>query len=271
MATTTFNPNEIIIEKVRSVEEYDPSSKIMSGRYTQVEEPSLKFTADSTEVTDAMGVPIAEFYKAQKGEFSFQNSIFSLDLASSQFGVDKTVASSTNKMVVPVSEDNLTVSSTSTVTLSHTPIEGSVLAVQILDTANGGGITNTYTLSTTAGEGKFTISGKVITLPSTITSGTAFVSYNVSADKAVSISKSTDGIPQVKTLHINVLFHNICDTNITYAGTIVCPRAQIDPSSIEMSLKPDGKHSATYKLQKEYCSASATLATIYVTELTDVE
>ena len=48
MATTTFNPNEIIIEKVRSVEEYDPSSKIMSGRYTQVEEPSLKFTADST-------------------------------------------------------------------------------------------------------------------------------------------------------------------------------------------------------------------------------
>ena len=73
-----FNPNELIIERVRAVEEYDPETFELTGRYTQIEDPSLKFTADGTDVTDAMGAPITTFYNAQSGTFDFSNSIFFL-------------------------------------------------------------------------------------------------------------------------------------------------------------------------------------------------
>ena len=36
----TFNPNELIIEKVRSVEEYDPNTSELLGRYTQIDDQS---------------------------------------------------------------------------------------------------------------------------------------------------------------------------------------------------------------------------------------
>ena len=36
----TFNPNELILEKIRSVEEYDPATNELTGRYTQIEDPS---------------------------------------------------------------------------------------------------------------------------------------------------------------------------------------------------------------------------------------
>ena len=48
-----FNPNELILEKIRAVEEYDPATLELTGRYTQIEEPSLKTSADATVVTDS--------------------------------------------------------------------------------------------------------------------------------------------------------------------------------------------------------------------------
>ena len=96
-----FNPNELILERIRAVEEYDPATFELTGRYTQVEDPSLKTSADGTDVTDAMGTPIQTFYQAQKGTFDFTNSLFSLDLAASQFGTKKKVAEAGNKIIVP--------------------------------------------------------------------------------------------------------------------------------------------------------------------------
>ena len=66
-----FNPNELILEKIRAVEEYDPGTYELIGRYTQIESPSLKVNATSTNVTDAMGTEIANFYQAQTATFSF--------------------------------------------------------------------------------------------------------------------------------------------------------------------------------------------------------
>lgn len=60
-----FNPNELVLEKIRAVEEYDPATSELTGRYTQIEEPSLKTSADGTTVTDAMGAEIVTFYQAQ--------------------------------------------------------------------------------------------------------------------------------------------------------------------------------------------------------------
>ena len=50
----SFNPNELVLEKIRSVEEYDSATLELIGRYTQIENPSLKTSAESQEFTDAM-------------------------------------------------------------------------------------------------------------------------------------------------------------------------------------------------------------------------
>lgn len=252
-----FNPNELILEKIRSVEEYDIATKELTGRYTQIESPSLKTSAESQEVTDAMGATIYTIYKAQKGTFDFTNSLFSLDLAASQYGSKKVVATEDNKMPVPVSEV-VDIASDHTVTLKYTPV-GTVGAeikyVKVINSDNTFG--DTYEVSATPGDGKFIIdaANKKITMPDSVT-GKVFVNYEKESNMAVQVTKRTDGVPEVKTLLIHAIFHDKCDTNTVYAGVIRCPRAQIDPSSTEISLEAEGKHAASYILQSNYCDES---------------
>lgn len=263
----SFNPNELILEKIRAVEEYDPATNELTGRYTQIEEPSLKTSADATEVTDAMGATIYTIYKAQKGTFDFTNSLFSLDLAASQYGTKKIVANDANKITVPVSEI-ITIGADHTVILKYTPIGvtgAEVKYVKVINSDNTFG--ETYEVSALAGDGKFTINAatKTITLPDNVT-GRVFVNYEKESSEAVQVTKRTDGVPEVKTLLIHAIFHSVCDTNVVYAGIIRCPKAQIDPSSTEISLKSDGKHGASYILQKDYCSDDAKLFDIIVSK-----
>lgn len=262
-----FNPNEVLLEKIRAVEEYDTATGEIVGRYTQIESPSLKTSADGTSVTDAMGAEIATFYKAQSGTFDFTNSLHSLDLMASQFGSVKEVADTTKKMIMPVSE-TITIGADATVVLKYVPVGvtgAEVKYVKVINDNNEFG--KSYEVSATAGDGKFIIDAttKKITLP-TGTVGKVFVRYDKETATAVKVSKTTDGVPSVRSLLIHAIFHSKCDLNIVYAGVISVPRAQIDPSSVEVNLTSDGKHSASYKLQKEYCSEDGKLFDIIISE-----
>ena len=262
-----FNPNELVLEKIRVVEEYDPSTDEITGRYTQIESPVLSTSADEQEVTDAMGANIMSFYNAQKGTFKFDNSVFSLDLAANQFGSKKIVASDNTKVAMPVSE-TITVGSDHTVTLKYVPVGTKGAEIKFVKVINGDNtFGEKYEISSVAGEGKFTLdaASKKITLPDGVT-GRVFVSYYKETSTAVKITKTTDGVPEVKKLHIHALFHNICNKNLTYAGVIVCPRAQIDPTSVDLNLSVGEKHSASYVLSKEYCSDESKLFDIIISE-----
>lgn len=263
-----FNPNELILQKIRSVEEYDPSTDELMGRYTQIEEPSLQTSTEATDVTDAIGTPIHTFYRNSQGTFSFTNSLHSLDLMASQFGSEKIIADEANKILVPVSE-TVEIAADSTVTLKYTPAgaEGTEIKyVKIINKSNTFG--DTYTISPTSASGKnFTLNKaeRKITLPAG-TTGRAFISYVRESDSAVKLSKTTDTITPVRKLIIHAIFHDPCDANIVYAGVIQCQRAQIDPTSVEVGLSPDSKHAATYQLKKPYCDESANLFDIIVAE-----
>lgn len=262
-----FNPNELILEKIRAVEEYDPATGELTGRYTQIESPSLQTGATATEVSDAMGTSIATFYTAQTGNFGFTNSLHSLDLMASQYGSEKVVADETSKIKMPVSQV-ITIASDATVTLKYVPVGvagAEVKYVKVINDNNTFGAT--YEVAATAGEGKFTLdaANKKITLP-TGTTGKVFVKYEKESATAVKITKTTDSVPQVKTLNIHAIFHDPCNKNLVYAGVILCPRAQIDITSTDLNLTPDGKHAASYKLEKPYCDESAKLFDIIVSE-----
>jgi hypothetical protein len=267
MADIVFNPNELVLEKVRSVEEYDVSTNELTGRYTQIEDPSLQTSADGTTVTDAMGAEITTFYNAQTGTFSFTNSLFSLDLAASQFGTSKEIASSTNKITVPVSE-TITIGSDGVATLKYVPVgtTGSeVKYAKVINEDNTFG--TTYTAGAVSGTGVFVVdaAAKTLTFPEG-TTGRVFVQYERETETAVKVTKTTDGVPEIKSLLIHVIFHSVCNPQLVYAGVISVPRAQINPESVELNLTPDGKHSAEYKLQKPYCDDEAKLFDIIVTE-----
>lgn len=264
----SFNPNELVLERIRAVEEYDPATNELTGRYTQIEEPSLKVAAEGTQVVDAMGAEIVTFYKAQTGTFSFTNSLFSLDLAASQFGSDKEIAGSDSKIIIPVSE-TITIGSDHTAVLKYTPVGTAGAEVKYAKVINDNNtFGTTYEAGAVAGAGVFTIDAetKTLTFPEDVT-GRVFVQYERESEAAVKVTKTTDGVPEVKSLLIHAIFHDPCNTNTVYAGVISIPRAQINPESVEVSLSSDGKHAAEYKLQKPYCdSENAKLFDIIISE-----
>lgn len=268
----SFNPNELVLEKIRAVEEYDPSTNELIGRYTQIEEPSLKTAAEGTTATDAMGAEIVTFYNAQTGTFSFTNSLFSLDLAASQFGSTKEVADTDNKIIVPVSE-TITIGADHTAVLKYVPVGlagAEVKYAKVINENNTFGqtfVSSAIVDSETDENVTFTIDAatKTLTFPEDVT-GRVFVQYERESDNAVRVAKKSDGIPEVKSLLIHAIFHDVCDPNLVYAGIISVPRAQINPESVEISLTTDGKHAAEYKLQKKYCDEDAKLFDIIVSE-----
>ena len=87
-----FNPNELIIDRVRYVTAHDLETKEMLFMLTQIEDPSLNCTAEGEDVVDAVGALITTMYRSKQAEFTATNSLFSLDLAAAQYGTQKKVA-----------------------------------------------------------------------------------------------------------------------------------------------------------------------------------
>ena len=250
-----FNPNELILEKIRAVEEYTPQTSELTARYTQIEDPSLKTSAEGTDVTDAMGTPIMTFYKNPQAQLSFTNSLFSLDLAATQFGSKKILASDDTKINMPTSEI-IKIEGTAevpTAELHYTPLAGTIKYVKVVNPNKTFGETYTIDTAASAEDKKFSLAGKTITLPKGVT-GRVFVSYIRETVNAASVPKYSDGIADIRTIWMHAIFHDPCNEGVKYAGVIVAENAQIDPTSVEIGLKSDSKHSATYLIRKNYCN-----------------
>lgn len=263
---TKFNPNEVVFEKVRYIEEFDPSTMQLLSRQTNVKDPTLNFSSEGTSVTDAQGAEIVTFYNAATGTFSYTNAIHSFDLLAEQFCSEKKVADSTNKIIVPVSE--VLEISANKVVLKYVPIGTSgaeIKYVQLINDENEFG--DTLQVSATAADGYFSIDAatKTITFNAGL-SGRVIVDYETEMEEAISMDKTTDAMPPVRTLRLHCYFRNKCDANIKYIGVIQFPRAQIDISSVDVGLTPDGGHGVSYKLQKPYCDESAKLCSIFVSK-----
>ena len=244
-----FNPNEVVFEKIRYIEEFDPTTRQLLSRLTNVKEPTLNFSSEGTPVTDAQGAEIVTFYNAAQGTLSYTNAIHSFDLLAEQFSSEKIIATDEKKIVAPVSEVLEIVGNK--VTLRYVPVGATGAEIKYVQLIND--------------ENKFTIDASTKTL--TFNAGTAgrvIVDYEAEMAEAISLAKTTDSMPPVRTLHVHCYFRNKCDSNIKYIGVITFPRAQIDISSVDVSLTPDGGHAVTYKLQKPYCDEAGKLCEVFV-------
>lgn len=259
---TTFNPNELILERVKSVLFTDYSTGDILARLTQLEESTLETTSETDEVLDAIGSPIDRIQRSKAATFSASNSLFSLDLAAQQFGTDKQVASSSAKIKVPAEEIKTVNGTAHTVTLTHTPVEGSVKQVYLMNSKN---LAEKYTLtSSNPTEKQFTIAGNVITFAEGVTSGDFYVTYEYEAEAAVRVDNKAENFPKTTGFKAFALFKDPCNPENKYMGVIVAKRAQLDASSISLALQFDGKHPFTVNFNKEYCEDNADLFSIII-------
>jgi hypothetical protein len=269
----TFNKNEVVLEKVKQASLYDLETGILLNRLTSIEDPSLNTTAEKEEVVDAQGNTITDIYRAKKATFGGSNSLFSLDLAASQFGAKKEVATS-NKKIVNYMAETMTIATETktdtdgteikagTVKLSQTPVANSIKYIYIIE---GGEIGESIAIGATAADATTGADGKVtpetavvgnngvITLPPARTSGKVYVEYAYESEEAVRIVNKTNEYPTAGKLVILALFRDKC-TDKTILGSIICPKAKLNPESVDLSLTPTGKHPFEYTMMKDYCS-----------------
>ena len=76
-----FNPNEMLIDRVRYVVAHDIKTDEKLFMLTELEDASLNTSAEGEDVTDAVGALITTIYRSKQAEFSATNSLFSLDRA----------------------------------------------------------------------------------------------------------------------------------------------------------------------------------------------
>lgn len=257
-----FNPNELILDKVRQLTAHDLETGEILLRLTSLEDPTLSTSAEGEDVTDAVGALITTMYRAKQATFSATNSLVSMELAAAQYGTKKIVASDESKFVdyayeiLPVVDN--------TVTLSHTPIEGTIGYIYVIENNE---IKKSYPVGTAASDKEAAVSTEkdnVIDLPTGVTSGKIYVEYNFENAEAVKIVNSADNFPSAVSVVIHALFRDVCNENKVYAGKIICHKAKLNPESIELTLTSTGKHPFEFKMLKDYCSEDAELFTIIV-------
>lgn len=254
----TFNPNEVVLERVRSMIFKDLVDGKLLGRLTQLGDPSLQVSAEGEDIVDATGSTIMTLYKAAKGVFTASNSVFSLDLAALQFGTTKNIASSTN-LVTQAAEEMLEIKGDK-VTLAHTPSN----TIKYVYMFNNKKLGEALTADATAGAGKFSISDKEITFAAG-TEGRVYIEYTYTSQEAVEITKNTENFPEAVACTMFVKFRDVCNENIKYYGSIIAQRAKLDPSQVELALSSTGKHAFTVNFNKDYCDDDADLFSIVVT------
>lgn len=256
-----FNPNELIIDRVRYLTFHDINTQEQLFMLSQLEDPSLNTTSEGEDVTDAVGAIITTLYRSKQAEFTATNSLLSLGLAAAQFGADKEVATETNKIVNYTYQFIDIPDAATEVTLKHIPVAGSVK--YIYKVTNGVASTS-YKAGATASATEFTVNdadGK-ITLPTGLT-GQIFVEYQYESANAVRIVNSSSEFPEVGSMIVYVIFKDVC-TEELLSGKVVFPKCKLDPSSVELALTATGKHPFTIKAYKDYCAQNEQLFTFLV-------
>lgn len=258
-----FNKNELILDRVRSLTTHDLSTHEMLFRLTSLEDSSLQCTAESEEVTDAIGAVITTLYRAKRASFTATNSLISLDLAAAQYGAKKEVADTDNGITDYTYEILNVASGETTVKLSKTPTNDVLWIYSLVN----GEIGTAYKAGSAASETEFTIKDGTITVPTGFT-GKIYVEYQYKSTSAVRIVNKASEFPESCSLVIYAYFRDKCNDNLVYSGKIICPKAKLNPEQVELALTSTGKHSFEFTMMKDYCAEEGEdeLFTIIVAE-----
>lgn len=254
-----FDVNNFVIDRiVRGVALSQKDDTVLFS-INQIQNASLNCASESTDAVDAMGTPIATFYRAKSAEFSAENALFDMNLMATQLGTEKKVASASSKVLAPAME-SFTVTG-GTYTLKHAP---KVAPTEIYALNGDSTFGVRYTKASNASATTFAIADGVITLPTDLAVNTEmFVMYEYETENAVEVVNSATKYPVGCKFVMEVLGCDVCDqTNLVYAY-VIFNNAKLSPD-FDWSIATDGSHPFSMKAQQAYCDKEKKLFSIVI-------
>mgnify|MGYP003447651822 FL=1 len=186
-----FDINNFVIDRViRGVALSQKDDSVLFS-INQMQNVSLNCASESTDAVDALGTPIATFYRAKSAEFSAENAIFDMNLMATQLGTAKKVASSTAKITAPAMESF--VYGTGSYELKHNP---KTVPNEIYVLNGDSTFGKKFVKGTAASDSEFAITNKTLALPTGLAAtDELFVMYDYETDSAVEVVNSATEFP----------------------------------------------------------------------------
>ena len=242
-----FDLNNFVIDRiVRGVALSQKDDSVLFS-INQIQNASLNCASESADAVDALGTPIATFYRAKSAEFSAENALFDMSLMATQLGTTKKVASAASKITVPAME-TFTVVDGGKYELKHSP---KVVPTEIYALNGDSTFGTKYAKATSASASEFSIADKTISLPLGVTAGTdMFVMYEYETENAVEVVNSATEFPTGCKFVMEVLGCDVCDqTNLIYAY-VIFNNFKLSPD-FDWSVATDGAHPFSGKAQQD--------------------
>lgn len=212
-----FDINNFVIDRVTRGVALSQKDDSVLFSINQMQNVSLNCASESTDAVDALGTPIATFYRAKSAEFSAENAIFDMNLMATQLGTAKRVASSGSKITAPAME-SFTYGA-GTYELKHTPkVAPNEIYVLNGDSTFG----KKFKKGTNASESEFSIADKTVKLPTGLNADDElFVMYDYETESAVEVVNSATEFPVGCKFIMEVLGCDVCDqTTLVHAYVI---------------------------------------------------
>ena len=255
--------NNFVIDRVLRGIALSQSDGSVLFSINQITNPSLSCTSESKDAVDALGVPVATFYRAKNAEFKAENAIFDMNLLATQVGATKRVASAISTITAPMFETIDINGTSSTYTLAHTP---KTAPSKIYKLNSDSTLGTPYAKGTSASATEFTISTTTLTPPTGLVAGDKlFVIYDYEATSAVAVANSADKFPTGCKFIMQVLGCDVCDqTSLIYAY-LIFPNAKLSPD-FDWTIATESTHPFSMKAQQAYCSSTKKLFEIVIPE-----
>ena len=254
-----FDINNFVIDRViRGVALSQKDDSVLFS-INQMQNVSLNCASESTDAVDALGTPIATFYRAKSAEFSAENAIFDMNLMATQLGTTKKVASSTAKITAPAMESFTY--GTGSYELKHTP-KTAPNEIYVLNGDSTFG--KKFVKGTAASDTEFAITNKTLSLPTGLNAGDElFVMYDYETENAVEVVNSATEFPVGCKFVMEVLGADVCDQTTLIHAYVIFPNFKLSPD-FDWSVATDGSHPFSGKAQQAYCDKEKKLFNIVI-------
>lgn len=254
-----FDINNFVIDRVTRGVALSQKDDSVLFSINQMQNVSLNCASESTDAVDALGTPIATFYRAKSAEFSAENAIFDMNLMATQLGTAKRVASSGSKITAPAMESFTY--GTGTYELKHTPkVAPNEIYVLNGDSTFG----KKFKKGTNASESEFSIADKTVKLPTGLNADDElFVMYDYETENAVEVVNSATEFPVGCKFIMEVLGCDVCDQTTLVHAYVIFNNFKLSPD-FDWSIATDGAHPFSGKAQQAYCDKEKRLFSIVI-------
>ena len=244
----TFDINNFVIDRVTRGIALSQKDDSVLFSINQMQNVSLNCASESTDAVDALGTPIATFYRAKSAEFSAENAIFDMNLMATQLGTTKKVASAGSKITAPAME-SFTYGS-GTYNLKHNPkVAPNEIYVLNGDSTFG----KKYIKGTAASATEFALTGQSMALPTGLNADDElFVMYDYETENAVEVVNSATEFPVGCKFVMEVLGCDVCNQTDLIHAYVIFPNFKLSPD-FDWSVATDGAHPFSGKAQQAYC------------------